>query len=99
MESNILRLPGNIPPPGLEKLLLGRDLWWKVAVLFLYHSCLVRQRPLVEGCSTIISIAFMFRPIYLRLEDNVPPSRNRNLPVQMESDIARLAAWWKIIFL
>ena len=31
------------------------------------------QRPLVEGDSTIISIAFMFSPIYLRLEDNVPP--------------------------
>ena len=31
------------------------------------------QRPLVEGGSTIISIAFMFSPIYLILEDNVPP--------------------------
>ena len=27
----------------------------------------------MEGGSTIISIAFMFSPIYLRLEDNVPP--------------------------
>ena len=58
----------------------------------------VRQRPLVEGGSTIISRAFMFSPIYLRLEDNVPPPQNRNLPVQMESEIARLAAWWNIIF-
>ena len=29
-----LRLSGNVPLfPGLEKLDLGRDLWWKVAVL------------------------------------------------------------------
>ena len=54
----------------------------------------------MKGGSTIVSIAFMFSPIYLRLEDNVPaPQRNRNLPVQMESEIARLAAWWKMIFL
>ena len=33
----------------------------------------VRQRPLVEGGSTIISVAFIFGPIYLRLEGNVPP--------------------------
>ena len=29
----------------------------------------------------------------------LPPPRNRNLPVQMGSEIARLAAWWKMIFL
>ena len=48
----------------------------------------------MEGGSAIISIAFMFSSIYLRLEDNVPPP-----PVQMESEIARLAAWLKMIFL
>ena len=34
----------------------------------------VRQRPLVEGGSTMISIAFMFSPIYPRLEGKVPPT-------------------------
>ena len=53
--TNLLRLPGNVPPPC-----------WIGKVD-------VRQRPLVEGDSTIISIAFMLSPIYLRLEDNVPP--------------------------
>ena len=28
-----------------------------------------------------------------------PPPRNRNLPIQMEGEIARLAAWWKMLFL
>ena len=40
-----------------------------ISIAFIF----VRQRLLVEGGSTIISIAFMFSPIYLRLEDNVTP--------------------------
>ena len=48
-------------------------------------------RLALHGADEQFSIAFMFSPIYLRLEE-VPPARIGMLePLQMESEIARLA--------
>ena len=67
-------------PPGLEK----SDQLVMVSEI---------ARLPVHGEDEHFSIAFMFSPIYLRLEGNVLlPPRNRNFPVQIESEISKLTA-------
>ena len=49
-------------------------------------------RLALYGADEQFSIAFMFSPIYLRLEEAHPPPRIGMLePLQMENEIARLA--------